>query len=128
MGQLANIQLANDIQEDRGPNEPVNDFILEENDPWFNSFYRDLNDYAEQALATIGTEPISYNEVLNSEEKEQWLLAMKDELEELKRQDTWALTDLPSDRKALKGRWVLKLKQPTNKKPIYKARWVAKGF
>ena len=128
MGQLANIQLANDIQEDRGLNEPVNDSILEENDPWFNSFYRELNDYAEQALATIGTEPISYNEVLNSEEKEQWLLAMKDELEELKRQDTWALTDLPSDRKALKGRWVLKLKQPTNKKPIYKARWVAKGF
>jgi len=32
--------------------------------------------------------------------------------------------------KVIKGRWVLKLKPPlkSNPKPIYKARWVAKGF
>jgi hypothetical protein len=53
---------------------------------------------------------------------------MNKELEELKRQKTWDLVPLPEGRKALKGRWVLKIKNPPNSEPIYKARWVAKGF
>jgi hypothetical protein len=51
------------------------------------------------------------------------------EVESLLKQQTWQLTKLPNNRKALKGRWVYKLK--TNKLGEivkYKARFVVKGF
>lgn len=53
---------------------------------------------------------------------------MKKEYQGLQDQNTWTLTELPEGRKALKGKWVLKVKHPPNEEPIYKARWVAKGF
>ena len=50
------------------------------------------------------------------------------EKEELLKQNTWTLIPKTDDLKVLKGRWVLKIKEPLNEEPIYKARWVAKGF
>ena len=41
---------------------------------------------------------------------------------------SWILTDLPPNRKVIWGKLVYKIKQSTNQEPIYKARWVVKGF
>jgi len=54
---------------------------------------------------------------------------MDSKIESLTKQNTWTLTTLPSNRKALKGRWVYKIKTNKDNKIIkYKARWVVKGF
>ena len=54
---------------------------------------------------------------------------MKAEIDELKQQNTWVLTDLPSNKNTLKGKWVYKYKTNEDNKIIkYKARWVIKGY
>ena len=64
-----------------------------------------------------------------SSNKKEWDKAIEKELEDLRSQQTWILTGLPSGRKALKGRWVYKTKL-TKEGNIdkFKARWVVKGF
>ena len=52
---------------------------------------------------------------------------MEIELTELKRQNTWDLAPLPLGRQAIPRRWVNAIKETTDG-PIYKSRWVAKGF
>jgi hypothetical protein len=79
-------------------------------------------------IAIPAIEPTSFQNAQSSEDSKQWIAAIETELQELNCQNTWKLIPLPPGRKALKGRWVLKLKQPPGKNPIYKARWVAKGF
>ncbi len=55
--------------------------------------------------------------------------AMQKEIKDLAAQNTWKLVDLPPNRKALKGRWVFKIKLGANGEiEKYKARWVVKGF
>lgn len=74
-------------------------------------------------------EPYNYNNALNSLEKEKWITSMKDEIQEILIQKTFLLSYLPKDRKALKGRWVYKLKTDSNNNIIkYKSRWVIQGF
>jgi hypothetical protein len=54
---------------------------------------------------------------------------MQEEINQLTKQNTWDLVDLPNNRKALKGRWVYKIKTDQNNNIIkYKARWVVKGY
>jgi hypothetical protein len=54
---------------------------------------------------------------------------MQKEIDELNRQNTWNLADLPNNRTALRGKWVYKIKTDINNNIIkYKARWVVKGF
>jgi hypothetical protein len=52
---------------------------------------------------------------------------MVEELSSLERNDTWELCSLPSGRKAIKCKWVFKLKQNAGQFRCY-ARLVAKGF
>ena len=40
---------------------------------------------------------------------------MGDEMDQLKKQKTWNLVDLPPNRKALKTRWVYKIKTDQNR-------------
>ena len=54
---------------------------------------------------------------------------MKEELTALAEHKTWSLVPLPTGCKAIKGRWVFKLKLDADNKPVrFKARVVAKGF
>ena len=51
------------------------------------------------------------------------------EINQLEKQKTWNIVDLPPNRKALKTRWVYKIKTDQNDQIIkYKARQVVKGF
>lgn len=98
----------------------------------YDDFISQLNQYAdldvemETALPTING-PSTYREALESPEASKWKQAMEIELEELKRQNTWDLVPLPTGRQAIPGRWVNVVKETTDG-PVYKSRWVAKGF
>ena len=61
-------------------------------------------------------EPKSFQEVQSHRDKDCW------------KNDTYELTELPKGRKALKNKWVFKLKHDDEKLLKYKVRLVVKGF
>jgi transposase InsO family protein len=59
----------------------------------------------------------------------QWLPAMQDEIDSLKENKTWKLTELPPGKKAITSKWIFKLKPGQHGSDHrYKARQVARGF
>ncbi|KAK1419766.1 hypothetical protein QVD17_29081 [Tagetes erecta] len=71
-------------------------------------------------------EPKNYFEAKGNTE---WENAMKKELESIEENNTWALTQLPKDQKAIGLKWVFKIKRDAQEKVTrYKARLVAKGY
>ena len=81
--------------------------------------------YAELlAAAFVGRDPASYSEAMRSADADQWKEACQYEMDALARNGTWELMDLPPSRKAVKSKWVFKLKADGR----YRARLVAKGF
>lgn len=74
-------------------------------------------------------EPKTYDEAIESDERELWLTAMQEEIESHESNSTWVLVDLPSGKTAIGGKWVFKAKTGMNGEVIrYKARYVAQGF
>lgn len=74
-------------------------------------------------------EPKDYEEAMSSKDRNKWIIAMQEEMESLKKNSTWELTDLPEKREAIGCKWVFKVKK--NEKGVvqrYKARLVAQGF
>ena len=53
---------------------------------------------------------------------------MYDEMNSLKKNNTFDLVELPNGRKVLKNKWVFKLKQGDSDLVKHKARLVVKGF
>lgn len=71
-------------------------------------------------------EPLSFKEANKSE---CWRTAMKEEIRALKKNDTWVLTSLPPQQKAIEVKWVFKIKRAANGTiDRYKVRLVAKGY
>ena len=54
----------------------------------------------------------------------EWRTAMEEEMDSLKKNGTWTLTNLPPVSTAIKNRWIFKVKSEGR----FKARLVAKGF
>ena len=79
----------------------------------------------------IGEEvnPTTYSEALNSDKANEWLIAMRDEMQSMLDNDVWELVDLPKGYKPIGCKWVFKTKRD-NKGYVerYKARLVAKGY
>ena len=73
-------------------------------------------------------EPNNYKEAINSLYKDNWVKSMLLELDTLKNNNTWDLVLRPINTKVLKSRWVYKIKDETSNNPIFKSRFVAKGF
>ena len=74
------------------------------------------------------SEPTSFAEAATCKDKDHWLAAMKEELDSLEENKTWKLVDLPSGRKAIKCKWVYKIKRnASGEVERYKARLVVKG-
>lgn len=77
----------------------------------------------------LPSEPRTYNEAINGPESVQWKAAIEEELDSLRTNGTWELTDLPADRKAIGSKWIFKRKQDEYGNVVrYKARLVAQGF
>ena len=93
---------------------------------------RNLEDYAcfnmdVCCLAASRQVPKTYRQAIESPDSELWKEAMDDEMRSLEENDTFEVVALPSDTKAVGGRWVYAIKDGGGS-PIYKARYVAKGF
>lgn len=71
-------------------------------------------------------EPKHYHEACNDPN---WIDAMNQEMAALYQNQTWELTDLPSDRKPIWCKWIYKIKyKPNGDVDRYKARLVVKGY
>ena len=76
-------------------------------------------------------EPISYEECmkLDSDTRQGWKIAMDDEMNSLKKHNTWELVPLPTGRKAITNKWVFKEKLNSDgERDKLKARLVVRGF
>ena len=83
----------------------------------------------ERVLLTDEGEPERFEEAKNETHNREWLSVMQDEMDSLHENHTYELTKLPRGKKALRNKWVYKLKPgKTGNPPRYKARIVVKGF
>ncbi|GJR71569.1 RNA-directed DNA polymerase, eukaryota, partial [Tanacetum coccineum] len=69
-------------------------------------------------------EPITFQDAINSSEKDEWVRAMKEEMSSLKKNHTWELVDQPPGQKLISCKWLYKIKEWIKgvQKPRYKAR------
>ncbi|KAL9267166.1 Retrovirus-related Pol polyprotein from transposon TNT 1-94-like protein [Drosera capensis] len=83
----------------------------------------------EYATLTDWGESESFEEAMDSEEKQKWQDAMEDEMKFLHDNHTFDLVKLPKGKKVLKNRWIYKVKYESDStSPRYKARLVVKAF
>ncbi|KAL9253449.1 Retrovirus-related Pol polyprotein from transposon TNT 1-94-like protein [Drosera capensis] len=83
----------------------------------------------EYVNLTDGGEPECFEEAMNSEEKQKWQDAMEDEMKSLHNNHTFDLMKLSKGKKALKNRWIYRVKYESHSiSPRYKARLVVKDF
>jgi len=68
----------------------------------------------EFMLLTDGGEPECYEEAMLHEEKDKWFKAMQEEMKLLHENHTFDLVKLPQGKRALKNKWVFKLKSEEN--------------
>ncbi|KAL6129460.1 hypothetical protein ACLB2K_072810 [Fragaria x ananassa] len=69
------------------------------------------NPYSKYILLTGDGEPECFEEAKTHADGDKWILAMKSEMESLLKNGTYELVELPKGRKALKNKWVFKLKR-----------------
>ena len=81
------------------------------------------------AITQDEDEPRNVIEALSGPDKENWTKAMEEEMESMRSNQVWELVDLPKGRKAIRNKWVLKIKCKVDGTiDKYKARIVAKGY
>ncbi|KAK9080130.1 hypothetical protein SSX86_001805 [Deinandra increscens subsp. villosa] len=77
--------------------------------------YRTEEDISAFAFAAAEMEcvhePLSFEDALDSDDKEEWMKAMLEEVESLKVNKTWVLVKKPADAKVIACRWLYKLKE-----------------
>ncbi|RWS18232.1 integrase core domain protein-like protein, partial [Leptotrombidium deliense] len=80
-------------------------------------------------LCVATADPSDYNEALQSENSEEWIAAMNDEMASLKKNETWHLVERPIGANIVKNRWVFRTKENSDGTVArFKARLVAKGY
>lgn len=79
-----------------------------------------------EALLALMEEPTSYTEAAVDRE---WVAAMDSEIQSIRKNGTWELSDLPLGHKPIGLKWVFKLKRNSEGEVVkHKARLVAKGY
>ena len=71
------------------------------------------------------TIPKNYNEAISGDNAQNWIKAMKKELDSLIENDTFESTTAPNDKNIIGSRWVYSLKFKNGNNCEYKARFVA---
>lgn len=82
-------------------------------------------DYCYKVTCDI---PVTFEGAMSSDKSKEWVSAMDEEMQSLKANNTFTLTNLPLGKKAVGGRWVYALKKNSDGSERYKARYVAKGY
>ncbi|RXN12697.1 Retrovirus-related Pol poly from transposon TNT 1-94 [Labeo rohita] len=101
---------------------------------YYTDYDYEIKGVEDQALTNIDyyyrvacDVPQTLKETLSSSKSEQWVKAMKEEMDSLIENNTFTLTTLPEGKNAVGGRWVYTIKENPDE-IIYKARYVAKGY
>ncbi|GJU64890.1 zinc finger, CCHC-type containing protein [Tanacetum coccineum] len=130
-----NIEINDNIENPYQEQDPIND----PNSPITPSTYN-YNPHSEEEATTSSTknsgnifdhvpareEPRNYKEASTDKK---WIEAMEIELDSINKNNTWTLTTLPPNQKAIGLKWVFKTKRDAKGNIIkYKARLVAKGY
>lgn len=87
-----------------------------------------LEDYDTSYLAlhtAVSDEPPTFQQAMKSDNKDDWMVAMKNEMLALDKNNTWTLVEPPPSTKIIDCKWVYKKKMVDNKLTKYKARLVA---
>lgn len=93
------------------------------------SWHKDFVMFTEDMMNQANEAPASYEEAINSSQSVHWKEAMQNEMKSLQENQTWELTALPEDAKAIPCKWVFRVKtNPNGSIDKYKARLVVKGF
>ncbi|KAG6438793.1 hypothetical protein O3G_MSEX000229 [Manduca sexta] len=71
---------------------------------------------------------LTLEEALRGRERQQWLVAVQEELRSFNENDAWELVDAPDNGTIVQCKWVLRKKYDSDNKVRYRARLVAKGF
>jgi hypothetical protein len=80
-------------------------------------------------MASIPTEPKTFNEATTGPDAENWHQAMVEEIESLEKNNTWEIVPKPKGFKILDPKWVYKIKKDENGDvERWKARLVIRGF
>ncbi|KAL0298225.1 UNVERIFIED_CONTAM: Retrovirus-related Pol polyprotein from transposon TNT 1-94 [Sesamum calycinum] len=71
--------------------------------------------------------PATYEKAVTSPNANEWITAMKEEMSSMGKNNVWELVDLPTGRKTIGNKWVLKVKRKADGSiDKFKARLVAK--
>lgn len=89
---------------------------------------REYPDYVTYQASTQMEEPQSVEEALSRDDKGLWSKAIKEELQALKKNNTWTLVKPPKLCNLVDSKWVFRIKEEAGGKKRYKARLVARGF
>jgi len=85
--------------------------------------------FGNWAACLASEEPTTLKEAVTAPEAAEWRRAMEKELDSLKSNEVWTLTDLPQGKTIVGSKWVYKRKTGVDGSVIrYKARLVARGF
>ena len=85
--------------------------------------------HPERAAAAVIEEPLTYEEAISSEQSEEWIQAMDEEIKSLHANETWTTGPIPKGKRAIPVKWVFKVKKDAKGNiERFKARLVAKGF
>lgn len=92
--------------------------------------YEDFELYMAHCMVSIGEDlPETYEEAMRCQDKENWKIAIKEEIEALQKNETWKMVSLPEGKKPIDSKWVFKIKRPPDGTPSkFKARLCARGF
>ena len=75
------------------------------------------------------SEPVTFQEVMNSPQSEPWIDAMRDELSSMSQNEVWELVELSKGCEPIECKWVNKIRRDSNGQvERYKARLVTKGY
>lgn len=97
------------------------------------SLLDDTENWSElYALAgDVVDEPRSFSEAVNSNERDDWLKAVNEEMKSQIKNGTWEYvkrTEVPKKFRIMSSRWVFKKKENMNGENVFKARLVIRGF
>ena len=92
-------------------------------------FYTRTDFYGERVtIAETSSDPTSFQNALDREDKSQWINAMDKKLGSLSANEVWDLVELPKGRRIVGSKWVFRTKKDANGAvERYKARLVAQG-
>ncbi|KAL0319797.1 UNVERIFIED_CONTAM: hypothetical protein Sradi_5241200 [Sesamum radiatum] len=74
-------------------------------------------------------EPATYEEAMTSPNANEWITTMKEEMSSMANNNAWELVDIPTGRKIIGNKWVLKVKRKTDRSiDKFKSWLVAKCY